>query len=103
MLEVDDLDVLGRALDYCADRNVPLQSMLGKHSNDHMVSFYCQSPSGLTIEYGWGGRQVDAAAHQVGRYDYPSFWGHRPPDGQNIDEQIRKAAEESSAGPTHDG
>ena len=71
--------------------------MLGKHTNDHMVSFYCHSPSGLTIEYGWGGREVDNATHQIGSYASPSYWGHRPPDGRNMDEEIRKMAEQMKA------
>jgi 3,4-dihydroxy-9,10-secoandrosta-1,3,5(10)-triene-9,17-dione 4,5-dioxygenase len=83
MLEVDDIDVVGRALDYCLDHDVTVTSMLGKHTNDHMISFYCQSPSGLAIEYGVGGRQIDNATHQVGRYDAASFWGHRPPGGRD--------------------
>lgn len=26
---------------------------LGKHTNDHMVSFYLRTPSGFNVEYGW--------------------------------------------------
>ncbi len=90
MLEVDDLDVVGRALDYCLDNKVAIRSMLGKHTNDHMVSFYCISPSGLAIEYGWGGREIDEESHQVNRYDASSYWGHRPPDGRSVEQEIRE-------------
>jgi 3,4-dihydroxy-9,10-secoandrosta-1,3,5(10)-triene-9,17-dione 4,5-dioxygenase len=78
MVEVDDLDTVGRALDRCVDSGVTIQNSLGKHTNDLVVSFYSQSPSGLMVEYGCGGRQVDDATHQFARYDAPSFWGHRP-------------------------
>jgi 3,4-dihydroxy-9,10-secoandrosta-1,3,5(10)-triene-9,17-dione 4,5-dioxygenase len=103
MLEVDDLDVVGRAQDYCLDRGA-IRVMLGKHVNDHMVSFYCLSPSGLTVEYGWGGRLIDDATHQVGRYESAHFWGHRPPDGRNMEEEIRRmmeAAQSDDAGGGH--
>jgi 3,4-dihydroxy-9,10-secoandrosta-1,3,5(10)-triene-9,17-dione 4,5-dioxygenase len=96
MLEVDDLDIVGRAQDYCLDREA-IRVMLGKHVNDHMVSFYCLSPSGLTVEYGWGGREIDNATHTVGRYDAPHYWGHRPPDGRNLEAEMRKAMEEAQA------
>jgi 3,4-dihydroxy-9,10-secoandrosta-1,3,5(10)-triene-9,17-dione 4,5-dioxygenase len=77
MMEVDDLDTVGRALDKCMDAGVEIQNTFGKHTNDHMLSFYCKSPSGLTIEYGCNGRQVDDATHQFVRYDAASYWGHR--------------------------
>ena len=97
MLEVDDLDIVGRAQDYCLDREA-IRVMLGKHVNDHMVSFYCLSPSGLTVEYGWGGREIDDATHTVGRYDAAHYWGHRPPDGRNLEAEMRKAMEAAQAG-----
>lgn len=96
MLEVDDLDIVGRAQDYCLDREAILV-MLGKHVNDHVVSFYCMSPSGLIVEYGWGGRVIDDSTHTVGRYDAAHFWGHRPPDGRNLEAEMRKAMEEAQA------
>ena len=99
MVEVDDLDVVGRALDYCMDEDrVPVRATMGKHTNDHMVSFYCVSPSGLTVEYGWGGRTIDDATHQVGRYDAPHYWGHRAPDGRNMVAEMRKMLEAQQRG-----
>lgn len=78
MVEVDDLDIVGRALDTCLDAGV-VERTLGKHTNDHMVSFYSRSPSGLMVEYGFGGRVVDDASFRYARYDAASYWGHRPP------------------------
>jgi 3,4-dihydroxy-9,10-secoandrosta-1,3,5(10)-triene-9,17-dione 4,5-dioxygenase len=86
MLEVDDLDVVGRAQDRCLEGRAPLKITLGKHWNDHMISFYAESPSGFDIEYGFGGRRVDQAewtqVHQEGVVG-ASYWGHRVvlPDG----------------------
>jgi 3,4-dihydroxy-9,10-secoandrosta-1,3,5(10)-triene-9,17-dione 4,5-dioxygenase len=90
MLQVDSIDMVGRALDRVYDSGTPLQSGLGRHTNDHMLSFYCLSPSGLAIEYGWGGREIDSATHTTGYYDAVSFWGHRSPDGSD---PMRRAAE----------
>jgi hypothetical protein len=38
--------------------------MLGRHTNDHMTSFYVNTASGFFIEYGWGGRMIDPEARQ---------------------------------------
>ena len=91
MLQVDDLDTIGRALDRVYDAGIPLVMGLGKHTNDHMISFYCSSPSGLTIEYGWAGREIDNATHTTGYYDEASFWGHRLVDGTNPRKAMREA------------
>jgi 3,4-dihydroxy-9,10-secoandrosta-1,3,5(10)-triene-9,17-dione 4,5-dioxygenase len=78
MLEVASLDDVGMALDRCLDNGVPLAKTLGKHTNDHMVSFYCIAPDRLQIEYGWGGLQVGAPTVET-TYEITraSFWGHR--------------------------
>jgi 3,4-dihydroxy-9,10-secoandrosta-1,3,5(10)-triene-9,17-dione 4,5-dioxygenase len=81
MLEVDNVDGVGRAFDRVLDTGVPVARGLGRHTNDRMLSFYCDSPSGLQIEYGFGGRQIDDASHTTDYYQEASTWGHRPPDG----------------------
>lgn len=80
MLEVASLDDVGTALDLCEKRRIPLAMTLGRHTNDHMTSFYLRTPSGFEIEYGWGGRLVeDEASWVVGAYEATSIWGHHPP------------------------
>lgn len=80
MLEVASLDDVGTALDLCERRGIPLAMTLGRHTNDHMTSFYLRTPSGFEIEYGWGGRLVeDPESWVVGSYDSTSIWGHHPP------------------------
>ena len=50
---------------------------LGRHSNDHMTSFYANTPSGFFIEFGWGARIIDPATWQPHEtHDGPSYWGH---------------------------
>lgn len=80
MFEIDQLDQVGQAMDRCLDSKVQLVTTLGKHWNDHMVSFYALTPSGWAVEYGTGGRRVNEAewshVYQGGRAG-ASYWGHR--------------------------
>lgn len=78
MLEVGELDDVGRAYDRVHDREVPIAMTLGRHTNDHMVSFYCVAPDGTMIEFGWGGLEVPEpeTTYEITEV---SFWGHRPP------------------------
>jgi 3,4-dihydroxy-9,10-secoandrosta-1,3,5(10)-triene-9,17-dione 4,5-dioxygenase len=96
MMEVDDIDVVGRALDYCLDHDIGIEAMLGRHTNDHMISFYCRSPSGLVIEYGYGGRRVNDSTHVTAQYDSVSLWGHRPPDGRDREAEMRKMIQQQA-------
>ena len=81
MLQTGSLDDVGTAHDLCVDRGHPFAMTFGRHTNDHMVSFYVRSPSGFEIEYGWGATTVDdedswTVTHMVSA----SIWGHRPGD-----------------------
>ena len=42
-----------------------------------MVSFYCVSPSGPNVEYGWDGRRIDDRVHTISYYEEGNVWGHR--------------------------
>ncbi len=79
MIELNSLDDVGTAMDLCEDRDIPITERLGKHTNDHMVSFYMRSPSGWSVEYGWGGRTIDDRTWQVQRHERGDIWGHRKP------------------------
>jgi 3,4-dihydroxy-9,10-secoandrosta-1,3,5(10)-triene-9,17-dione 4,5-dioxygenase len=77
MLEVNDVDEVGRCNDRRIAADVKLTGTLGRHANDHMVSFYMRSPSGFDVEIGAEGRIVDDwSAYQVFESTVPSFWGH---------------------------
>jgi biphenyl-2,3-diol 1,2-dioxygenase len=77
MLETNSLDDVGSGRDICRQTGMPIVIDLGKHMNDHMVSFYVGNPSQFAIEYGWGGRMVDDSCWQVGHYaSVESIWGH---------------------------
>lgn len=76
MVEVNEFDDLGRALDI-VQRECPdaITSGLGRHSNDFMTSFYVRTPSGFPLEYGWGGRLIGPDWQPVELFG-PSLWGH---------------------------
>lgn len=77
MLEVQNLDDVGAALDAAVDAGCAIVSGIGKHPNDLMTSFYVQTPSAFEIEYGFGGRHIDDD-WEIGHYTETSLWGHRP-------------------------
>lgn len=80
MLEVVDVDDVGRAYDLVNTLGYKVAMSLGRHTNDHMTSFYVRTPSGFEIEYGAGGRLIDMTQPWTpGHYDAMSFWGHKPP------------------------
>jgi 3,4-dihydroxy-9,10-secoandrosta-1,3,5(10)-triene-9,17-dione 4,5-dioxygenase len=86
LVEVTDLDSVGRAMDRCIDGLAPLSVSIGRHWNDQMVSCYVRTPSGFDVEYGYGGRVVDPETWsrlEQGGSDRVSLWGHRvmQPDG----------------------
>jgi 3,4-dihydroxy-9,10-secoandrosta-1,3,5(10)-triene-9,17-dione 4,5-dioxygenase len=76
MVEVASLDDVGLALDRCRRRKAPVSSTLGRHANDHMVSFYVQTPGGFDIEYGTDGLTVDDSTWVTRETTVVSVWGH---------------------------
>lgn len=77
MLQARSLDDVGSTYYLCQDQEVPITMNLGRHTNDHMTSFYLQTPSGFAVEYGWGAREVDDATWQVQLHTAGSIWGHQ--------------------------
>jgi 2,3-dihydroxybiphenyl 1,2-dioxygenase len=80
MVEVTDIRDVGLAYDRCMDAQQPFEMTLGMHPNDHMFSFYVRTPSGFSVEYGWGGLLIDDETWQVRTIDRLHSWGHRPPE-----------------------
>ncbi len=77
MIEVDNLDDVGMTHELVRRSGVPVTIALGRHSNDHMYSFYFRNPSGWMLEYGYGSRP---ATHQSEYYSEDIF-GHQPEAG----------------------
>ncbi len=81
MLEVLDVDEVGYCMDRVAEREIPIVSSLGRHTNDRMVSTYVQSPAGFALEYGFDGVQVDWQHYTPTESTRTSVWGHRWNEG----------------------
>lgn len=81
MLETASLDDVGQAYDLVIQGAAELTMSLGRHTNDHMTSFYLRTPSAFEIEYGYGGILLDEE-HLPRQYDRFSTWGHKPVGGQ---------------------
>jgi 2,3-dihydroxybiphenyl 1,2-dioxygenase len=88
MVELTSLDDVGQGYDLAQLEEGRVAYTLGRHTNDHMTSFYAQTPSDFFIEYGWAGRVIDPATwepHET--FDGPSFWGH---ERLHVPEEQRK-------------
>lgn len=82
MMEVTELDDVGRCLDRALDAGVPITRTLGRHSDDLMVSFYMKTPSRFDIEFGVGGAIIDPetwSAVTLSSATDGDYWGHRRP------------------------
>ena len=79
MVQVPTLDAVGFALERAQAAGAPITASLGRHTNDHMVSFYTKAPGGFEVEFGYGAIEVDEATWRVSRHDKPSSWGHKRP------------------------
>jgi 2,3-dihydroxybiphenyl 1,2-dioxygenase len=77
MVELQGIDDVGQGYDLAQLEEGRIAYTLGRHTNDHMVSFYSHTPSGFFVEYGWGARVIDPETwepHET--LDGPSMWGH---------------------------
>ncbi|MEV0366789.1 VOC family protein [Nocardia fusca] len=98
MVEVDELDAVGRAYDQVMARDFPVSSTLGRHTNDKMISFYVRVPGGWDIEYGTGGKLVDEAYYTAEEITADSYWGHEWMWAREMKESQRAAAAGESGG-----
>jgi 2,3-dihydroxybiphenyl 1,2-dioxygenase len=77
MVELCMLDDVGQGYDVAQQQKDIVAYTLGRHTNDHVTSFYTNSPSGFFVEYGWGGLVIDPETwepHET--FVGPSLWGH---------------------------
>ncbi|MBV8838344.1 MAG: VOC family protein [Alphaproteobacteria bacterium] len=77
MVELFSLDDVGQGYDIALTDKESIGVTLGRHTNDHVTSFYSRSPSDFMVEYGWGGRLVEPGNWKPEEYTIgPSLWGH---------------------------
>ncbi|MFZ3417053.1 VOC family protein [Arthrobacter sp. 3Tela_A] len=98
MVEVDDLDTVGMALDKVRGMNFNITASLGRHTNDKMVSFYVRAPGGWDIEYGTAGMLVDETYYTAEEITAESYWGHDHTGAEPYAAFVPKEAAAASAG-----
>ena len=76
MLEMEDVDDVGRCHDRVLAERRPLMASLGRHCNDNMLSFYVVGPGGIPFEIGCEGLQVDWTDFKPTKSTVPDYWGH---------------------------
>jgi 3,4-dihydroxy-9,10-secoandrosta-1,3,5(10)-triene-9,17-dione 4,5-dioxygenase len=77
MIEVTSVDEVGYCLDRVLQREIPVTSTLGRHTNDRMLSFYMMTPGGFPMEFGCEGLQMNWEDYTPTKSALPSIWGHK--------------------------
>ena len=85
MVELCSLDDVGQTYDVALAEPGRIATTFGRHTNDHVTSFYATTPSGFLVEYGWGGRTIEPQGWKPYEMHFgTSLWGHErnwlPPD-----------------------
>lgn len=78
MVEVKDIDLVGKAYERAQQMDIPIHMALGRHPNDRMFSFYAKTPCEFNVEFGAGGLQIlNDDTWDIRTYDTISEWGHK--------------------------
>ncbi|MEA5153480.1 VOC family protein [Raineyella sp.] len=107
MVELGALDDVGAGFDLAESSPEGIAVSLGRHSNDHMTSFYAHTPSPFMLELGWGGRWIDVDRWQPYELtEGPSLWGHErswlTPEVRETARRMRiRASAEGRSYPVH--
>lgn len=97
MVELCYLDDVGQLYDLALAEPGRIATSLGRHTNDHVTSFYANTPSDFFMEYGWGGRTLDVPNWKPYEMHYgTSLWGHErtwlPPAAMEEAHRLRAKA-----------
>ena len=76
MLEMENIDEVGRCLDRAMSNNMTLMASLGRHCNDNMLSFYVNARTGVPVEIGCDGLRLDWDTFEPTVSTTPDIWGH---------------------------
>lgn len=77
MLELESMTDVGKAYDIAKYDGMNITMTIGQHTNDKVISFYTETPSGFDLEIGAGGLVIeDIENWTVAQYEDISFWGH---------------------------
>ncbi len=84
MVQVEEIDDVGRAYDKILDGDYVVGSSFGRHSNDQMISYYVKTPGhAWEVEFGYGGLRVGDDWTPL-RWDHAHLWGHRRTGGPGV-------------------
>jgi 2,3-dihydroxybiphenyl 1,2-dioxygenase len=75
-IPVKSVDDVGIAYDLCKERDVPIHRLIGRHTQDPVISFYTFTPSGFIIEYLSPVVDNDVDAFYETNPEKLSVWGH---------------------------
>src|SRR5690606_3207370 len=75
MFEVETVDAVLASYYHAQKNNVPIVRHMGRHTNDHMLSYYAKPPAGFDVEFGCDGRPI-TAEWRPDSYNARSIWGH---------------------------
>ena len=96
MVEYKYIDDVGRLYDKALTMPGVINTTLGRHGNDDMLSFYSHTPGGFLIETGWGGRTIDSENWEPKELLCMSVWGHVR-SGLTPDRQAQRQAQKDIA------
>ena len=75
LVEMRDIDDVGKTLDRAKRYGLDVVSTLGRHRNDGMLSFYMRAPGGFDVEVGCGGKLLDES-WSPNEFCEGDVWGH---------------------------
>ncbi len=87
LIEYSSLDDLGQTHDLIRDQGVEVALQLGKHANDHALTFYAANPSKWLFEFAWGARP---ALNQQEHYVSDIFGHGNESAGFGVDLPLRE-------------
>jgi len=76
MVEMNDIDDVGRAMDRARDLDYDIIQPLGRHRTDHMLSFYVRTPGGFGMEIGCDGVLCGDNWSEIRSSSRRRPWGH---------------------------
>lgn len=76
MVEVENMDEVGRCMDRAQAAGSHFLATLGRHVNDNMCSVYLLAPGGIAVEFGYDGLLIDPETHVATVSTEGDLWGH---------------------------
>ncbi|MCX7056298.1 MAG: VOC family protein [Proteobacteria bacterium] len=75
LVEVTDIDAVGRTLDRAKKAGINIVTTMGRHRNDGTLSFYMRGPGGFDVEVGCEAKLIDDS-WRANEFCEGDVWGH---------------------------